>query len=74
MLKKFHGVCEFNITAVQARESTSCGQFCIFVAIHRYFNEDLPFQELLNDLFDLNLEKNEKRACDFIANLKNMRH
>ena len=63
------GQCDFNETSVQPKSSEACGQFCIFFAIQRYFNDDLEFGELLNEDFAENLELNKKKVLSFIQKL-----
>ena len=57
---------EYNITAVQKSDSIQCGQFCIFFIVNRLFNLDVEFEDLINELFVADLEKNEQIVKDFI--------
>ncbi len=68
ILKIFFGKCDFNETALQAKESSACGEFCIFFAVQRYFNEDLDFAELLNEYFTTDFIKNEQSVKKFLNN------
>ena len=71
ILKNLSGFCEFNETAVQASRSKSCGEFCVFYAIHRYFNEDLSLQEVLEEYFTANSAHNEEIVKRFLVNIRN---
>ncbi len=70
LLNNFRGYCEFNETAVQAPGSTTCGLFCIFFIIQRYFNEDLSMQDILNENFSANLSTNEQIVATFFRKHK----
>ena len=70
-LSGFSGTCDFNETALQAKESTACGQFAVFFAIQRYYNEDLEFLEILEEYFSLDLTQNETLIKSFLASLEN---
>ncbi len=70
ILKNIKGYCDFNETAVQGEKSTSCGEFCVFFAIQRYFNEDLSLQELLEECFTTNTTQNEEIVKSFLQNIQ----
>ncbi len=55
----FRGECVFNQNPIQAKNSLACGEFCLFYVIQRYFNEDLDFEEILEEWFSVNLHDNE---------------
>ena len=71
---KFRGVKElhFNETQFQESETNTCGLFTIYFIIERMHNLDVPFLEILEELFDANdLKINENRVkifCDQILN------
>ncbi len=67
LLAQFAGKCDFNENVFQAKESTSCGEFCVYFAIQRYFNEDLDLQQVLEECFDKNLQRNEERIQQFLS-------
>lgn len=56
----------FNTTQLQASDSASCGQFCIYFIVERLHNKDLNFSELLDECFDVNVTKNEKTINMFM--------
>ncbi len=68
-LHQFVGKCDFNETALQARESIACGEFCIFYVVQQYFNEDLDFFDLMQEFFSADVEKNELYVNAFIKKL-----
>lgn len=57
---------EFNSTAVQSKDSNICGKFCLYFIINRLENLDLHFDEILNIIFNSNLNENEKKVNDFL--------
>ena len=57
----------FNVTQVQANVSASCGQFCLYFLIERLHNLDFSFDELMNELFVSDLNKNEDEVQKFIS-------
>lgn len=57
----------FNVTQVQANDSASCGQFCLYFLIERLHNLDFSFDELMNELFVSDLNKNEDEVQKFIS-------
>ena len=61
----------FNRTPVQSVSSKACGLFCIFFSVRRFFSNDIPYDEFINEYFSSDLEKNEKRVKTFIDKLKN---
>ena len=71
---KFRGIKElhFNETQFQENESNTCGLFTIYFIVERMHNLDMPFLELLEDIFDpSDLNINEKRVklfCDQLIN------
>lgn len=61
---------EYNMTPVQAKNSKSCAEFCIFFVVNRLMNLDLEFEDLVNDIFDVNCNKNEGTVQEFMSILK----
>ena len=55
----------FNVTQVQSSESDTCGQFVLYFVIQRYHNKDLSFNELMNEIFVLDRNENEKLVNTF---------
>ncbi len=70
LLKNFTGFCVFNETALQANDSKSCGHFCLFYVIQRYFNEDLTLEKLLEEWFSLNCARNEEVVHKFLKEIQ----
>lgn len=59
---------KFNESSFQDKNSDTCGKFVLYYAIERMHNLDLDFEEILEDLFDKNNDKNEeivKKFYDF---------
>ena len=67
----FKVIYEFNSTAVQTEKSTLCGQFCVFFVLNRLMNLDSHFEEIVNDLFEEQSEKNDTVVQEFVNNLMN---
>ena len=65
----YFGSCEYNTTAVQPKKSDKCGEYCLFFVCMRYFNLDLTFYELLNEIFVENEEVNEEEVVNFMKSL-----
>jgi hypothetical protein len=70
---KFRGVqkLKFNETQIQPNRSTSCGQFAIYFLFERFNNLDLKFHELVNEIFNDNLDNNEMTVEKFFEEFKN---
>ena len=56
---------KFNVTEVQSSISDTCGYFVLYFLVHRYHNQDLTFNDLLNDIFVKDVEENEKLVANF---------
>lgn len=52
----------FNKTAFQKDDSTSCGKFVIYYIFERFFNQDIDFHTLLEEIFVKDLNINEQRV------------
>ncbi|MBM3938634.1 MAG: hypothetical protein FJ333_08300 [Sphingomonadales bacterium] len=59
----------FNVTPVQPLDSTLCGQFVLYFLFERYHNLDMTFDDLLNDIFTLDLERNNTQIIEFMNTL-----
>ncbi len=66
----FDAVYEFNSFPVQCNDSYYCGSFVVYFLVERYFNLDLEFEELLNDIFSPDCKKNEKTVTEFLKDIK----
>ena len=55
----------YNETQFQADFSDTCGLFVLYFLIERIFNLDLSFHDLLRDIFDEDVLKNEKKVIEF---------
>lgn len=64
----------FNTTQVQPLSSILCGQFVLYFLYERYHNLDLDFDDLLNSIFDNNLQKNDDTVSNFISLLRKEWH
>ena len=59
----------YNENPFQLSNSDTCGYFAITFLIERMFNLDLSYKELLAEIFEPNLESNEKIVIEFCNNL-----
>lgn len=62
---------DYNKNKVQAEDSSTCGQFCLYFIFERLHNLDFSFAELLNDIFVRETEANEERVTQFYLNYQN---
>ena len=64
---KLKGIKEIKInkTSVQSETSSSCGNFVLYFLIHRFHNQDLTFEDLLNDIFVESTTFNEESVKQF---------
>ena len=60
---------EYNESAFQKETTESCGLFVLYFLFERLFNLDLTFDKLLEDIFEKNLDKNEKKVIEFCENI-----
>ena len=65
-----NAVYEFNSFPVQCNNTYYCGAFVIYFLVERFFNLDLEYEELLNDIFTSNCKDNEQTVIKFLAELK----
>ncbi len=56
---------KINVTPVQSKASTSCGLFVLYFVINRFYNADLGFKTLLNEIFSSDLDLNERLVMEF---------
>lgn len=57
----------YNTQAFQDTETSSCGLFAAYFAVHRLMNLDEDYQELLAEIFEINPKLNEKEVLNFFA-------
>jgi len=62
----------YNNSPVQLATSSSCGLYCIYFAVLRYFNLDCSFEEIIEDIFNSDINKNEHRVHQFCHHLLNL--
>lgn len=58
---------KYNETPVQDTLSNTCGLFVLYFLINRMHNYDMSFTTLLNEIFDDDVEVNEKRIKSFAS-------
>ena len=56
---------KFNVTQVQASDTSTCGQFVLYFVINRLHNQDLNFTDLLNEIFEKSELRNEEAVTKF---------
>ena len=68
---KFKGIkkIEYNETSFQSDNSESCGLFVLFFIFQRMFNLDLTFDEILEEIFEINKNVNEETVVNFCESL-----
>lgn len=59
----------YNETQFQDSLSNTCGKFCIYFLIKRLFNFDTNFEDLLEDIFSTNVNKNETNVNKFCSDI-----
>lgn len=60
------GMCEYNLVPYQSRESTKCGQYCIYFLFNRLLNKDLHCEQVLEAIFVDDHDENEERVTEFM--------
>jgi hypothetical protein len=60
---------DYNQSELQSNNSILCGKFVITFCVERMMNLDLSFNMLLDDVFLLNKESNDKIVTDFCEEL-----
>jgi len=56
---------KFNLTQVQTSDSNTCGFYVLYFIVNRFYNQDLSFSDLLNEIFVSSNTKNEELVCKF---------
>jgi hypothetical protein len=60
---------EFNVNQLQPNDSSNCGYYCIYFAIHRICAYDVSFDTVLEEYFSLNKIKNDELVVTYCKNL-----
>lgn len=55
----------YNSTPVQSLTSTLCGKFVVTFLIERMLNQTMDFNDLLEDIFSLDLSANDAKVTQF---------
>ena len=55
-----------NSTRLQPKDSENCGKFCIYFILNRYMDWDLEFNDVLNEIFSLDQNENDKKVLEFL--------
>jgi len=58
----------FNTTQLQPSTSSLCGQYVLYFLFERFNNMDWDFDDLLNEVFSSNRDKNEMDVVKFMSN------
>ena len=64
----------YNNSPVQLPTTTSCGLYCIYFAVHRIFNFDMKFSEVMEEIFEPELKYNEDKVENFCRHLSQISH
>lgn len=56
-----------NTTRLQPLNSKNCGKFCCYFILQRILNYDLTLEEVLNTIFSLDCEDNDRNVVDFLT-------
>ena len=62
-----------NRTQLQSDNSALCGEFSIYYILQRFYNDDVSFNDFLNQFFSSNKKRNEERVKKCISGLENGR-
>jgi hypothetical protein len=60
---------DYNETAFQKENSETCGLFVLYYIFKRMFNLDLTFEEILDDIFEIDNDINELKVINFAKNI-----
>jgi len=55
----------YNVTQVQSSHSDTCGYYVLYFVVNRFYNQDLSFSKLLNEIFVASELENEKLVSKF---------
>jgi len=55
----------FNTTRFQRNDTDTCGKFVLYFVINRLYNLDHSFHDMLEELFNQDLDKNEENVSKF---------
>jgi hypothetical protein len=66
---RFAAEVEYNNTQVQKSTTATCGLFCVYFIVHRALNFDQSLNELMTEIFSLDLEENENKVTKFCNHL-----
>lgn len=61
----------FNEHGFQDPNSSTCGWFSLYFVIHRLYSLDIPYHQLLYEIFDVNKAKNETLVKEFFSDFQN---
>jgi len=53
----------------QSNLTDTCGKFVLYFVFERFYNQDIDFQNLLDEIFDKNIEANELKVNKFYEEL-----
>lgn len=70
----FRAELTYNNSPLQASDTSTCGLYCIYYAIHRFLNLDLNFEDFLEETFKKDVNKNELKVTLFCTHLLNLSH
>ena len=59
----------YNGHSFQMENTSTCGYFCVYFAVHRVFNYDMSFHSFLESFFDECQAVNEERVIKFCQSL-----
>jgi hypothetical protein len=61
-----------NNTTFQSKNTDSCGLFTLYFIFERLHNFDMSFDDILEDIFEINVDSNESKVIKFCDNIKNI--
>jgi len=60
---------EYNSTQFQKNDTDTCGHFVIYFIVNRLYNLDHSFHDLLEEIFNKNLDINEEEVKNFYKDI-----
>ena len=63
--KPFIREIKINVDRIQSLTSETCGEFVIFFLFERLHNQDMSYDELINECFSTNIDQNENSVTSF---------